>query len=547
MPRTRLALGLILLLLAALPQPVCGHAVLLDTTPGDGAVLDATPEAIVLRFNEPVRPILVQLRHADIDAPAEPPLETVGHEVRATLDQPLVDGTWLVSYRVSSADGHPVGGAFTITIGEATTAAPPPAEWAGFWSGADLLARTLWYGLLLLIAGQALFLALIRVPAPLDATIRQTIARLVGVALVLGVVLLGIVGGTLLDASPGSLTSLRLWEVALGSAMARSIALASLCLALLALAARWGLRVVLGGGALVVALSFALSGHAMTAPPRWLTVPAVALHALFAAFWLGSLWPLLRAVRDLDAPAAAAVVSAFSRIAVPFVAALLLLGTALTIVQLESVRDLIATDYGKRLALKVGLVAGLVVLGLVNRLVLTPALAAGREAGARGLARSLRADLALGLGVVILTASLNAVPPPRALAEDADQHAHHQHHHHNHHQEPPAARDYAVHATAGGRHLVLVASPARAGSSRIELHFTDGEGRPLAGEEADLHLGPPGGEDAPLRLSAEAAGPGRFVAEQVPLPLAGVWQIRVDLLIDDFTKPVFRTSMRIEP
>jgi hypothetical protein len=33
----------------------------------------------------------------------------------------------------------------------------------------------------------------------------------------------------------------------------------------------------------------------------------------------------------------------------------------------------------------------------------------------------------------------------------------------------------------------------------------------------------------------------------VPLPLAGVWQIRVDLLIDDFTKPVFRTSMRIEP
>jgi copper transport protein len=134
----------------------------------------------------------------------------------------------------------------------------------------------------------------------------------------------------------------------------------------------------------------------------------------------------------------------------------------------------------------VGLVAGLVVLGLVNRLVLTPALAAGREAGARGLARSLRADLALGLGVVILTASLNAVPPPRALAADADQHAHHQHHHH---QEPPAARDYAVHATAGGRHLVLVASPARAGSSRIELHFMDAEGRPLAGEEADLHLG----------------------------------------------------------
>jgi copper transport protein len=542
MPRTRFALGLILLLLVALPQPASGHAVLLDTTPSDGAVLDATPEAIVLRFNEPVRPILVQLRHAGREAPLEPPLETVGDEVRVPLDEPLAEGTWLFSYRVSSADGHPVGGAFTITVGQATSAVPLPAEWAGFWAGADLVVRTLWYGLVLLIAGQALFLALIRVPPPLDATIRQSIPRLVTVALVLGVALLGIVGGTLLGASPGSLATARVWDVALASPMARSVAVASLCLLLLALAARGAQPVLLGGGAVLVALSFALSGHAMTAPPRWLTVPAVALHALFAAFWLGSLWPLLRVVRELDAPAAARVVGAFSRIAVPFVAALLLLGTVLAVVQLENVRDLIATDYGQRLALKVGLVAGLVVIGLVNRLLLTPALAAGRRDGARGLARSLRADLGLGAGVIILTASLNAVPPPRALAEDA-----HQHDHHHHHQEPPAARDYAVHATAGGRHLVLVASPARAGSSRIELHFMDAEGRPLAGEEADLHLGPPGGEDAPLRLSAEAAGPGHFVAEQVPLPLAGVWQIRVDLLIDDFTKPVFRTSMRIEP
>ena len=41
-----------------------------------------------------------------------------------------------------------------------------------------------------------------------------------------------------------------------------------------------------------VGLSLALSGHAATAPPQWLTRPMVFLHGIGVAFWVGALAPL---------------------------------------------------------------------------------------------------------------------------------------------------------------------------------------------------------------------------------------------------------------
>ncbi len=59
-----------------------------------------------------------------------------GHRHAATIlripvrraDQPL--GTYLVSYRVISADSHPVGGGFTFSVG-APSATPPQASAGG--------------------------------------------------------------------------------------------------------------------------------------------------------------------------------------------------------------------------------------------------------------------------------------------------------------------------------------------------------------------------------------------------------------------------------
>jgi hypothetical protein len=48
-----------------------------------------------------------------------------------------------------------------------------------------------------------------------------------------------------------------------------------------------------------------------------------------------------------------------------------------------------------------------------------------------------------------------------------------------------------------------------------------------------------------LRVEAMRTGDGRFAAAAVPLPLAGTWQVRADLLVDDFTKLMFRTRIEV--
>ncbi|MGH6921876.1 MAG: CopD family protein, partial [Geminicoccaceae bacterium] len=289
----------------------------------------------------------------------------------------------------------------------------------------------------------------------------------------------------------------------------------------------------LAGGACLVALSFALSGHAATAGPAWITMPALTLHALGAAYWVGAFAPLLMALRRLPRPEAYALLAAFSSRAIVAVAGLLFAGVVLAALQVRTPSALIATDYGRLLLLKLALVALLLGLGAINRLVLTPRLA-GRAEAAPQLRRTIGADLALAAGVVALTAGLGTVPPPRALAEGAAHaHAHDAHH---------GPRDYAVHATAQGHNLILVATPATVGPNRIDLYLTDGQGQPVSAEAAEMAFALPEMGIEAMRADAPALEPGHFQG-RIDLPLAGDWQVRADLLVDDFTKLPFQARI----
>jgi copper transport protein len=265
-------------------------------------------------------------------------------------------------------------------------------------------------------------------------------------------------------------------------------------------------------------------------------MPAFALHALLAAFWLGGLCALLVAVRRCPPAQAGALLAAFSRIALPAVALLVLAGTALVLMEFESPRDLIATAYGQRLALKLALVSGLLGLAAINRWLLTPALVAGRAGAVRWLRRTLGLDLLLAAAVVAMTASLGAVPPPRSLAT-GEGHDHGSH----------AQRSYTARVQMPAAGLVLDVRPARPGRNRIELSFTDPAGQPLEALEAELRLSLPEQGVEALRVEAEPEGAGRFVAPSVSLPLAGSWHVQADLLVDDFTKLSFRTRIEVSP
>ena len=263
-------------------------------------MLAEAPERIELRFNEPIRPAVLRLLRASDEASVKlGSPEVTDTELRVPLPSGLSDGSYVLSYRVTSADGHPVVGSFVFAIGAPGEGTSPTigesGNSEGLWRAAGVAARALWYGSLLLAAGLALFLGLLSVPGDLQPPLRRGLAWLAALGLAACLAILGATGGALHGGMPGTLLSVEPWRIALASPVAVSVAVAAPGLGILALAAgRAGReRLTLLAGALLVAASFASSGHATTAGPGWITRPALMLHALCAAYWVGAFAPLL--------------------------------------------------------------------------------------------------------------------------------------------------------------------------------------------------------------------------------------------------------------
>ncbi len=102
--------------------PASAHASLLGSEPTPGGVYSSSPSAVTLRFSEPVEVALGGVRvfaastetRVETGAPDHPD----GNGSYVTVDLPkLDDGTFVVTWRVISADSHPIEGAFTFQVG----------------------------------------------------------------------------------------------------------------------------------------------------------------------------------------------------------------------------------------------------------------------------------------------------------------------------------------------------------------------------------------------------------------------------------------------
>ena len=100
------------------------HATLIEATPADGSVVANVPAEVRLRFNEPVSPVVVHL--VDARGVERRDAHVEAHDAIIAIHVPadLPSGTQVVSYRVISSDGHPVGGSIVFSIGSATAARP---------------------------------------------------------------------------------------------------------------------------------------------------------------------------------------------------------------------------------------------------------------------------------------------------------------------------------------------------------------------------------------------------------------------------------------
>lgn len=164
------------------------------------------------------------------------------------------------------------------------------------------------------------------------------------------------------------------------------------------------LSVAVGG---LIAASFASSGHMATQGSA--AALAVALHALTALIWMGSLLPLWQHLRRTQSNRAAVLLTRFGELAGYGVAVLLLAGVfMLWRISGGHWQGLVDSVYGQSVLIKLLLVGGLLLLAALNRWQLVPAL----PASSRALDLSLKVEKLLGLAVLLVTVLLTTLMGP---------------------------------------------------------------------------------------------------------------------------------------
>jgi copper transport protein len=171
------ALLIALLALAVAAPAASAHATLESSTPERGAALDVQPGQVVFRFNEPVEGSFGALRVFDAkgvrvdDGKVDHP-RGIGKQIAVGLKPGLDDGAYTATYRVVSADGHPVSGGIVFNVGSGATT--PSASVADLLDGTKAgpvtgtafgVARGAGYLAIALALGGMIFLALVWGPA----------------------------------------------------------------------------------------------------------------------------------------------------------------------------------------------------------------------------------------------------------------------------------------------------------------------------------------------------------------------------------------------
>jgi copper transport protein len=520
------ALGLACLLL---PVDAEAHAVLTVAEPSDGQVLSAPPARAVLRFSEPVAPLAFRLLRPDGEIVRLDDARIEDGAVVVSLPLGAEAGTAILNWRVSSADGHPVGGALTFTIGGEAAGAPArELAWSTYrlpgWAAQVALLISAFAGVGAVVFRYWVFSARARRDMRLASAAGA--ATLASLAAASWTHALDVTGLTPAEIGFADVRS------GLSGAFGASTALIAASSILVLTCALGRPRPPIGRAAAAVAAvalaaAFVVFGHASVATPAWLMRPAIALHIGGALFWLGSLFPLLNAMASSDTEGRVALARYSGPIFVTSVA-LLLSGAGMAAVQLGAVAELWSSGYGVVLLAKLALVAPMFLLGALNRFALAPRVHAGRGGARRLLRRSIAAEIALGalaLGVVGLW---RFTPPPWTMeavtvtVNGLQFHAH------------------GVRAMAN-----LALSPARVGPTRVSVTVLNVDATPLAAQEVSVVLFDPLGQLEPLRRQARKVTSSAWAVDDVTIPVPGRWTVRVDILVSDFEKASVKTAVTI--
>lgn len=499
------------------------HAALTKAVPADGSVVAAAPAELSLGFSEPVSPLVLTLIGPDGAKRTLDRFTLADRTLTIAVPAGLSAGTHVLSWRVVSEDGHPVGGSVMFSLG-APSAAP-----AAVARGDPAVRVVLWLSRLGLSLGLALGIggvAFAAWVAPLPTSARRPIAIFLLTGLAALPIALAAQGLDALDRPLADTLQPAAWQ----TAMASSFGLTALIAAVALIAGLAALRLGGTAGRAVAALALvgagaalAASGHAGAAAPQSLTRPAVFLHAASLCAWAGALLPLALALRE---PAGAEALQRFSR-RIPFVLlAILASGLILAIVQVGRPGALLTTDYGRVLTVKLALVAVLLGLAGFNRYRLTAR--AGQMPVAGLLRQVIAVEIALVLAILGTAALWRFTPPPRALAL-------------------AVAQPAAVHIHTEKAMADLSVTPGRAGPVTIAISLLDGEFGPLAAKELRLSFANPAAGIEPIERAAVRQPDESWQVSGMTLPAVGRWTVELEILVSDFEMIRLSGTVEIRP
>ena len=525
------------------------HATLVRSEPPAGATLEAAPKELVLTFSEDLDPgfSTVQLLSSQnaVVNPGPGVIDPSAPRVMRLALSTLSKGGYTAVARVRSVDGHIPESTVPFGIGVPVTATslipapgtpdpatlPPPLLDAVMRWLALLTAAIAFGGLPFgLLVWRPAFNTVQKPQPEIDVRFTRAIQRLtlLGVLLfiLINLVFLLVQAATAANVSLGQAIGAPVLQLLRGRS--GLLWLARVALALQIAVVVWRLPAVGQGAARlwwivlnlasVVLLTFSLSGHSAALPEgAAIAVLLDWLHLLAMVAWLGGLIPLVIAIdiarrtseRELSLRF---LIPRFSRLSVVSITILTLSGIYSYIQQVNNLDLLAATTYGRALAVKLGFLGVLLLLGGLNLFFLSPRLRARGNHLARAFGRSVRVELVAGALLLLAVGVMTSVAPAKTAWEEHER------------------QGIAQTATVGDVAITLQIAPAQIGDNEFAVDVTDrregAQGKPA---KVLLRFDMLGMEMQPLQIETQTADAQRYTSRGSYTSMGGRWHIEVVL------------------
>jgi len=498
------------LALTFIPGIASAHAILESSSPEPSALLESSPKEIRLNFDEQVESTLGDIRVYD----SEQREVSIKKTVRSSSDASVVtagvptlkNGVYVVVWRVVSADGHPVSGAFPFEIGiksTGTSAALLEKVLNGTETSSPLgnpmsTLRLLGFlGLILLIGCVSL---LWRSPLLGNARVRKTLRHSSVFVAVSSLGLLLMQGPYTAGKSWGSLFDSIIIGDVLQTRLGLALFVRSICAVawgLIALTAsasvsrRWRVGVI--ATAFVTIATYAASGHQSAGTLPGIFVPLDMIHLAAISTWVGALLALAVISKNNNVDNE---VKRFSQMATWSMPIVIVTGVVQGLHLLGGISTITETNFGKLLLVKTTLVGGVVLFGSRARTRL-------HASGFSSIAKVIRWESAVVVLVLAVT-SLMVAQSPNSIA--------------------PKSVGFSATKVQNGIVVELSVVPAVVGTAEVHVILTPPGGSLTPAKSVTVQFDLPSRNIPPIPVKMTEIGPNHWIGI-VQFPFSGAWNM----------------------